>query len=184
MWADEAPDRALFISNATGTFEIYAWDRATGAQRQATDRPNGTTDGVLTPDGAAIWWFSDTDGDEFGVWMRQPFGGGADEPAAPGLEPSYPAGLALARDGSAVIGRSTDEEGRRCTSYGRAASRGRDLPAPESAGVGDLSHDGTLSRSSTPSTATRCTPRCASCVRTAAPWPSWTTPRAAPRNWA
>ncbi|MEV1045969.1 prolyl oligopeptidase family serine peptidase [Streptomyces sp. NPDC049916] len=110
-WAEDAPDRSLFVSNATGTYELYAWDRATGGQRQVTDRPNGTTDGVLTPDGEAIWWFSDTDGDEFGVWMRQPFGGGEDEPVAPGLAPSYPAGLAIGRDGTAVIGRSTDEDG-------------------------------------------------------------------------
>lgn len=71
-WAEDAPDRSLFVSNATGTYELYAWDRATGGQRQVTDRPNGTTDGVLSPDGAWIWWFDDKDGDEFGVWRRQP----------------------------------------------------------------------------------------------------------------
>ena len=58
------------MSNATGTYELYAWDRSTGEQRQVTDRPNGTTDGVLSPDGAWIWWFDDKDGDEFGVWRR------------------------------------------------------------------------------------------------------------------
>ena len=63
-WAQDAPDRSLFVSNATGTYELYAWDRASGGQRQVTDRPNGTTDGVLTPDGAWIWWFDDKDGDE------------------------------------------------------------------------------------------------------------------------
>ncbi|MER5489280.1 S9 family peptidase, partial [Streptomyces sp. NPDC002812] len=98
-WAEDAPARCLFVSNATGTYELYAWDRATGEQRQATDRPNGTTDGTLSPDGAWIWWFDDKDGDEFGIWRRQPFTGGPDEPAVPGLEPSYPAGLALGRDG-------------------------------------------------------------------------------------
>ncbi|WP_329457098.1 S9 family peptidase [Streptomyces sp. NBC_01497] len=148
-WAEDAPDKALFVSNATGTYELYAWDRATGAQRQATDRPNGTTDGVLTPDGTSIWWFSDTDGDEFGVWMRQPFGGrpdgAADEPAVAGLAPSFPAGLALGRGGLAVVGRSTDEDG---TTIHVVAEPGR---APveiyrhrESAGVGDLSYDGDL----------------------------------------
>ncbi|GAA3052705.1 hypothetical protein GCM10020000_37850 [Streptomyces olivoverticillatus] len=110
-WAEDAPHRSLFTSNATGTFELYAWDRTTGEHRQATDRPNGTTGGVLSPDGEWIWWFADTDGNEFGVWMRQPFHGGADEPAAPGLEPSYPDGLALGRDGTAVVGRSTDKGG-------------------------------------------------------------------------
>ncbi|MFF5423808.1 MULTISPECIES: prolyl oligopeptidase family serine peptidase [unclassified Streptomyces] len=144
-WAEEAPDRSLFVSNATGTYELYAWDRATGEQRQVTDRPNGTTDGTLSPDGAWIWWFADTDGDEFGVWMRQPFGGGPDEPAVPGLAASYPAGLALGRDGTVVVGRSTDEEG----STVHLVRPGAAAPVEiyrhrESAGVGDLSHDGAL----------------------------------------
>ncbi|MBD0746124.1 prolyl oligopeptidase family serine peptidase [Streptomyces sp. CBMA152] len=143
-WAEDAPDRSLFVSNATGTYELYAWDRATGAQRQATDRPNGTTDGVLTPDGEWIWWFSDTDGDEFGVWLRQPFGGGDDEPAVPGLEPSYPGGLALGRDGTAVIGRSTDEDGSTIHVARPGAAPVEIYRHRESAGVGDLSHDGTL----------------------------------------
>src|SRR5262245_4454626 len=93
-WAEDAPDRSLFVSNATGTYELYAWDRETGEQRQVTDRPNGTTDGVLSPDGEWIWWFSDSDGDEFGVWMRQPFvprqGTGQDQPGGPADEPAAP----------------------------------------------------------------------------------------------
>ncbi len=146
-WAQDAPDRSLFVSNATGTYELYAWDRASGEQRRATDRPNGTTDGTLSPDGAWIWWFDDKDGDEFGVWRRQPFAGGPDEVAVPGLEPSYPAGLALGRDGrTVVVGRSTDEDGTTI----HLARLGSDEPPVEiyrhreSAGVGDLSHDGTL----------------------------------------
>ncbi|MFI5678385.1 S9 family peptidase [Streptomyces cellulosae] len=143
-WAEDAPDHSLFVSNATGTYELYAWDRATGEQRQVTDRPNGTTDGVLSPDGRWVWWFDDKDGDEFGVWRRQPFEGGADELATPGLEASYPAGLALGRDGTAVVGRSTDEDG--TTIH---LSRPGEDPVEiyrhrESAGVGDLSHDGSL----------------------------------------
>ncbi|MGW5689740.1 S9 family peptidase [Streptomyces asiaticus] len=152
-WAEDAPDHSLFVSNATGTYELYAWDRATGAQRQVTDRPNGTTDGVLSPDGRWIWWFSDTDGDEFGVWLRQPFSRGegdegderpADEPATPGLEPSYPAGLALGRDGTAVVGRSTDEDGSTIHVLRPGGEPEEIYRHRESAGVGDLSHDGTL----------------------------------------
>jgi dipeptidyl aminopeptidase/acylaminoacyl peptidase len=164
-WAEDAPDHALFVSNATGTYELYAWDRATGVQRQATDRPNGTTDGVLSPDGESIWWFSDTDGDEFGIWMRQPFAGAGteseteagtrsgagagsekavDEPGAPGLAPSYPAGLALGRDGTAIVGRSTDEDGSSLHVVRPGEEPVVIYRHRESAGVGDLSHDGTL----------------------------------------
>ncbi|MFD7337556.1 S9 family peptidase [Streptomyces violascens] len=143
-WAEDAPDRSLFVSNATGTYELYAWDRTTGDQRRATDRPNGTTDGVLTPDGEWIWWFDDTDGDEFGVWRRQPFAGGDDETAVPGLAPSYPAGLALGRDGTAVIGRSTDDDGSTIHVVRPGSAPVEIYRHRESAGVGDLSHDGTL----------------------------------------
>lgn len=143
-WAWDAPDRALFVSNVTGTYEIYAWDRVTGERRQVTDRPNGTTDGALTPDGAWVWWFSDTDGDEFGTWVRQPFGGGEDQPAAPGLAPSYPAGLALGRDGLAVVGRSTEEDGTTVHVVRPGAEPVEIYRHRESAGVGDLSLDGRL----------------------------------------
>lgn len=144
-WAEDAPQRSLFVSNTTGTFELYAWDRETGAQRQVTDRPNGTSEGTLSPDGEWVWWFRDTDGDEFGVWVRQPFGGGPDEEAAPGLEASYPAGLALGKDGTAVVGRSTDEDGTTI----HVVRPGGAAPVEiyrhaESGGVGDLSEDGTL----------------------------------------
>ncbi|MFI2210043.1 prolyl oligopeptidase family serine peptidase [Streptomyces sp. NPDC020141] len=143
-WAVDAPDRSLFVSNATGTYELYAWDRSTGGQRQVTDRPSGTTDGLLSPDGSSIWWFSDSDGDEFGIWLRQPFGGGEDVPAAPGLEPSYSAGLAVGRHGASVVGRSTDEEGTTIHVVREGAEPVEIYRHRESAGVGDLSHDGTL----------------------------------------
>ncbi|OEV30354.1 peptide hydrolase [Streptomyces nanshensis] len=143
-WAEDAPDRSLYVSNVTGTFELYAWDRATDGHRQVTDRPNGTTDGVLTPGGDEIWWFSDTDGDEFGIWMRQPFKGGDDEAAVPGLAPSFPAGLAIGRDGTAVIGRSTDEDGTTIHLCRPGEKPAEIYRHRESAGVADLSHDGTL----------------------------------------
>ncbi|MCW2715249.1 MAG: peptidase prolyl oligopeptidase active site domain protein [Frankiales bacterium] len=107
-WADDAPERCLYVSNPTGTFELYAWDRSSDEHRQVTDRPNGTSDGALSPDGSQVWWFADTDGDEFGTWRRQPFGGGPDVDATPGVPAAYPAGLEIGRTVS-VVGCSTDE---------------------------------------------------------------------------
>lgn len=143
-WAQEAPHRGLFVSNATGIFELYAWDRSTGEQRQATDRPNGTTDGVLSPDGEWLWWFSDTDGDEFGEWLRQPFAGGPDEVAVPGLARGYAAGLLLGRDGTAVIGRSTEEDGSTIHLARPGAAPVEIYRHRESAHAASLSHDGSL----------------------------------------
>jgi dipeptidyl aminopeptidase/acylaminoacyl peptidase len=111
-WAHDAPDRNIYISNASGVFEIYAWDRATDTHRKVTDRPNGTYNGAISPDGEHVWWFADSDGDEFGSWVSEPFAGrpAADKPAAAvhGTVPGYPAGLGIGRDVT-VVGVSNDD---------------------------------------------------------------------------
>jgi len=106
-WAQDAPHRSLYSSDVSGVIEQYAWDRETGLHRQVTDRPNGTLIGTLSPDGETIWWFADTDGDEFGVWQTQPFTGGEDTVAIPEVGPAYPAGLEVGHS-VVAIGRSTD----------------------------------------------------------------------------
>jgi dienelactone hydrolase len=107
-WARDAPHRCLYVSNPTGTFELYAWDREAGTTRQVTSRKEGTSDGTLSPDGAHVWWFDDTDGDEFGTWKRQPFDGGADVDALPGVPAAYPAGLVIGGD-VVVVGCADDD---------------------------------------------------------------------------
>ncbi|MEV5570574.1 prolyl oligopeptidase family serine peptidase [Spirillospora sp. NPDC052269] len=145
-WARDAPHRSTYRSNATGTWEIYVWDRETGARRQVTDRANGTWMGDVDPSGQWVWWFDDTDGDEFGVWKRTPFegaDGGTDaEIAVPGLDASYPSGLALGSRGTVLVGRSGEQ--------GSTVHRYRDgeLTAlyehAEDAHVGALSRDESL----------------------------------------
>jgi dipeptidyl aminopeptidase/acylaminoacyl peptidase len=107
-WAQDAPHRNLYSSDVSGVVEQYAWDRETGERRQVTDRPNGTLMSTLSPDGETIWWFADTDGDEFGIWQTQPFAGGPDTEAVPEVQPAYPAGLEVGRT-LVAIGRSTDD---------------------------------------------------------------------------
>ncbi|WP_026341731.1 prolyl oligopeptidase family serine peptidase [Actinomadura atramentaria] len=141
--ARDAPDRCLYRSNVTGTWEVYAWDRRHDTRRQVTDRPNGTWIATLDPPGESIWWFNDSDGDEFGFWMREPFGGGEAVPAVPELAASYPSGLELGADGLAVIGRTVDD--------GSSVHLCRPGAPPvalyehsEDAHVAALSHDGAL----------------------------------------
>lgn len=111
-WARDAPQRNVYVSNASGTWEIYAWDRGTEEHQRVTDRPQGTFHAALPPDGERIWWFDDTDGDEFGRWKVQPFRtSGAEQQATDavaGVHSGYPAGLELGAHVTA-LGMSTDE---------------------------------------------------------------------------
>lgn len=142
-WARDAPDRCVYRSNATGTWELYEWDRASDARRRLTDRPHGTALGFLDPAGAWVWWFADTDGDECGVWMRRPFGGDHDEPAVPGLGPAHQAGLALGTRGLAVLG--TTVPGGTTVRVCRPGTAPRTLYShPSDAHVGAMSADDTL----------------------------------------
>jgi dienelactone hydrolase len=140
-WARDAPDRCVYTSTASGTTEVYTWDRAADEHRRVTDRRSGTGYADLPPDGEWVWWFADTDGDEFGHWVREPFvaGKGPAEPALPGVEDGYPAGLEIGRRVVAT-GTSTDDGTRIWVHRG-------DGPAEvvyahrEDAGVGALSED-------------------------------------------
>lgn len=111
--ARDVPDRACYVSNANGRYELYCWDIAAGSHSVATDRPDGTSHGTLSADGATLLWFDDMDGDEFGQWQRQPFGSdpGSASPAMPGVAPGYPAGLEVGQH--VVVAGFSDDDGTR-----------------------------------------------------------------------
>ncbi len=113
QWARDDPDRACVIATVDGRPQVHSWQPSTGRLVPATDRPAGTTDALIDPAGHWLWWFDDADGDEFGTWRRQPFGsppGRPTETPIP-LPPAYQAGLHVARDGTAVVGRSDPAHG-------------------------------------------------------------------------
>ncbi|MGW4486010.1 prolyl oligopeptidase family serine peptidase [Amycolatopsis sp. NPDC004368] len=142
-WARDAPDACVYVSNASGVWEVYAWDRATDSHRRVTDRPNGTLHATPAPDGSAIWWFDDTDGDEFGSWVSQPFDGDSSSAAKPlpEVHDGYPAGLEL---GSRVIvvGVSTDDGSELFAKIGDKTERF--YSHPDDAGIASLSRDESL----------------------------------------
>ena len=144
-WARDEPERCLYVSNASGTSELYTWDRATDTHVQATKRPEGTLAGHLTPEGDELWWFDDTKGDEKGVWRAQPFGAGPGDaaPVAPDLDPGYATGIAIATGGRAAIGLAAD--GRHQVFAISPGARPLTLHAHhEASGVGGWSRDGEL----------------------------------------
>jgi dipeptidyl aminopeptidase/acylaminoacyl peptidase len=108
QWADDAPERLLYASNAIGRWELYAWDRATDTHRQVTDRREGTLAGQIAPDGESVWWFDDTDGDELGRWVVDRFDGRGRRLAAESLGRAYDMGLNVGKSVS-ILDRSIDE---------------------------------------------------------------------------
>ena len=151
-WARDNADRLVYLTNASGKFEVHTWDRRTGEHRQLTDRGEGTGYRVpsrLEPDGSRVWWFDDAKGNELGQWVRQSFDGGPIETMTSGLAPAYSAGdlapafsagLALGT-AVAVIGRSRGDEGTTVYIRREGDAPRRIYQHRQSAGVGDLSRD-------------------------------------------
>jgi dienelactone hydrolase len=146
QWARDAPDRCAVVATADGVLEVHSFDARTGELAQATRRREGTVDGVLDPTGDWLWWFDDGDGDELGVWRRQPFGSGpqavTEEAAA--LPPAYPAGIALGRKGLAVVASSHEDYGTRIHVVTPDSPPRLLYAHREDAGVGALSEDHSL----------------------------------------
>ncbi|GMA32600.1 S9 family peptidase [Litorihabitans aurantiacus] len=151
-WAQDSPDRACVIASHDGVRQVHSLDVTSGALTVATSRPAGTTDATISPDGAWLWWFDDSGGDEYGVWRRQSFGSGPDSTARTPLDSpaAYGAGLLLGLDGVVVVG-SSDDGGTRVHVHEVSPDDGG-TPAPgrllyeheQDAAAAALSHDGAL----------------------------------------
>ena len=111
--ARDEPDHTVQLSNASGRYELVTWNARTGESVTATDRPDGTVHGALSADGRSLWWFDDTDGDEFGSWKCQPFGEGPGTAALalPEVPPGYPAGVSIGR--TLALAGFVDDDGTR-----------------------------------------------------------------------
>jgi len=106
-WAAASPDRAVVVMTDDDRLQVHSWTPSTGVVVPATARRQGTSLGQIDPGGEWIWWFDDTDGNEFGIWRRQPFGSSGRHVETPiDLPAAYPRGLLINTDGTAVIGRA------------------------------------------------------------------------------
>ncbi|HSR28817.1 MAG TPA: prolyl oligopeptidase family serine peptidase, partial [Actinomycetes bacterium] len=103
-WAPDDPDRLVYVSNLSGSWQVHAWDRAADRHRQVSDHPTGVVAAGLTPDGSRVVWFEDSKGDEVGRWLQQPFEGGEATPLVTDAEPAWSAGLALGPKGRVAVG--------------------------------------------------------------------------------
>src|SRR6266540_1496382 len=103
-WAVDDPERLVYASNLSGSWQVHAWDRAGDRHRQVSDHPTGVVAGTVSPDGSQVVWFEDSKGDEVGRWLRQPFGGGEAAPLLDDVEAAWTAGLALGPKGRVAVG--------------------------------------------------------------------------------
>src|SRR6266540_3037758 len=103
-WGVDQPDRLVYASNLSGSWQVHAWDRLAGTHRQVSEHPTGVVAGTLTPDGGGVVWFEDDKGNEIGHWKLQPFAGGDAAPLLPGVGPAWSAGLALGPKGRVALG--------------------------------------------------------------------------------
>lgn len=97
-WAADAPDRLVIASTESGSYQLHAWDRATGLRRQVTHDAVGVIRGRPTRDGTGVIWFRDDTGDETGSFVTVPFDEDvAPEPLIEGLPTGWTEGLAVGR---------------------------------------------------------------------------------------
>src|SRR2546422_6863584 len=84
VWAHDDPDRLIYLSNASGRFEVHAWDRRAGAHRPGAAPPAGAGYRVprrAGPSGGRGWGVGGGEGDELGGggggagWGGPPAGG-------------------------------------------------------------------------------------------------------------
>ncbi len=143
-WAREAPDRLTVISNETGVYQVFAWDRARDIRRQVTDHPIGVVHAFPTPDGEGVVWFHDETGSEIGHWVLESFHGDARERRAlvEGVPDAWSAGVAVGDHVTAVgLG---DEDGFSIWLARDGHPAERIHGDPQVIHVADLSRDETL----------------------------------------
>ena len=70
-WSESQPDRLVLASTESGSYQLHAWDRATGRRRQVTHDPVGVLEGRPTRDGTGVIWFRDETGAETAVSVMQ-----------------------------------------------------------------------------------------------------------------
>jgi dipeptidyl aminopeptidase/acylaminoacyl peptidase len=110
--AKSNPARGLVISNqASEAFQIYAWDVAGGDLRQLTDRPDGTWEGWIAPDGRYVYFLDDRSGDEHGHVVRIPFEGGPAQDLTPEMQPYTLRGFEISRAGNLVAFNPVNADG-------------------------------------------------------------------------
>jgi dipeptidyl aminopeptidase/acylaminoacyl peptidase len=100
-WDDADPDHLALVTTRNGTRQVWAHDLADGSWRQVSDEPVGAEATWMLP-GDRIGWWRDTTGDERGMLVSVPFGGGDAEPVFPELPEGWLMGHSFAAGVAAI----------------------------------------------------------------------------------
>lgn len=85
--ARQEPARGLVIHAASGTSQLYAWDRLANTQKQLTHSQQGVFEGYLSPKGSHVYYLRDEAGSERGHYVRISWEGGDEQDLTPGSPP-------------------------------------------------------------------------------------------------
>lgn len=105
------PTRGLAVGNATGRFQLYAWDVPSSTLRQLTERPTGIISTELSGDGRHVYYLDDKQGNEIGHLVRIPFERGVPQDLTPDLPPYSCWAFASNGSGSHFGFTAADQEG-------------------------------------------------------------------------
>ena len=108
LWSPAAPGWCVYETNASGIWQVHAWDIATGETRQVSDHPVGVLQGYATIDGDGVLFWQEDTGDETGRWLMQGFEGGGAEPFLDGVPVGWTEGISQG-PGIVAAGISTDD---------------------------------------------------------------------------
>jgi dipeptidyl aminopeptidase/acylaminoacyl peptidase len=105
------PACGIIIGNQVKSYQVYAWETATGELRLLTDRSAPTNRGWISPDGRHVYFLDDRSGNELGHLARVPYEGGAFEDVTPDLPANTLRGVGLSRNGKLLAFNAVNKNG-------------------------------------------------------------------------
>lgn len=87
--AENAPHRAIVVSDCSGNYQLHAVDFESGFHRQVTRKKGGAIFGSISKNGEYIYWLDDKDGEEHGHFVRVHFLGGRQKDITPQMKPYF-----------------------------------------------------------------------------------------------
>ena len=105
------PARGIVIGNQVKSYQVYAWETASGELHLLTDRAEPTNRGWISPDGSSVYYLNDQAGNELGHLTRVPFEGGVPEDVTPDLPAYTLRGVGLSRNGKLLAFNAVNKNG-------------------------------------------------------------------------